>query len=226
MSKNKDSKNSEVTEVTQVTAGTRIADLPNGSEIHLGGQAQQSAGQIDCSDPLVKATIAGGVAGVAGYVATDYSVNNSLLKFDTAVAEATVKDIKEMGLSGGLASGSSVFTDGSGIAGGIIKERNYMHLLQQPEHWLARFTHNLGGRSVISMAVGAAAALAGFMAFKGGKNHQTSNHQESQHVGQNTNSHNAQSSAVNSEEQSQESWSQRVEEGNDENLSSDHSNQR
>ncbi len=208
----------------------QLDQLPKGTVIRVGGApeaVQARPNNRENSEALGRHTIpliTAGVGGIGamegGRAVAEYQINKMLLPFDTKVAEATVKEIRDLGLSGGFASTSSVATDGSGIAGGIIKERNYLRMLQQPENAFARFVHNIGGRraitGAISLAAGTVGALAGWLMFAGmfagkKKDDQSGVSPVSQdavianHAGA---SHTEQLAA-----QNKESWQQRVENG-------------
>lgn len=112
------------------------------------------------SAKTVAATTVGVVVAGGTSTVTSYALNSKLLPFDTAVAEETVKEIKSMGLSGGLTAAGGAATDGMQFAGGAIKEKVYLSMLK--ENKLARALHNLGGRGVISTAVAVVTGIAAF----------------------------------------------------------------
>lgn len=122
-----------------------------------------SSGILDLHPAILGAA---GIGGLAAGLATDYTLASKTLAFDKKVAEATLEDIKKMGLAGGLASTPNIQMDGVGAAGGIVKERHYLNLLTQEENLLPRILHNLGGKGMVSICAGVAgAALAGAAAY-------------------------------------------------------------
>ena len=133
---------------------------------HLHGRTLEFSDQrkSHATSPAIlgSALVGGAIAGLG----TEYALSSRMLAFDRKLADATMQDVKSMGLSGGLAANGAVMTDGSAIAGGIVKESNYLRMLLEPENRLPRILHNLGGRSTFSLLAGVAgAALAGGIAY-------------------------------------------------------------